>query len=125
MLRIRTEQLEAFQPVAEASFESRVIDYLHAEHEDALIRSSSRTLPIAQLADEDLIQMVRRRIKKAREYGIRWESSLTAFVVLTFIVGANFDEQPAIRQVLTDEQVEPDLRIDQLWERTTEQDWEE
>jgi hypothetical protein len=53
-----------------------------------------------------------------------WESSLMAFVAIMFVAAPNFDQHPLIGRVLKDEAVAPDARINQLWERTTDQNWE-
>jgi hypothetical protein len=124
MLKIRPEQLEAFQPSAEAAFESRVIEYLRFEHADVVVRHHTGSITVADIKEEPLLEMIRTRLQRARDYGMSWESSLMAFMVLTFVVSPTFDHQPAIRRVLLDETIEPDLRIDQLWEQTSEEDWE-
>jgi len=49
---------------------------------------------------------------------------LASFVVLMFIAAPNFDEQPSISYVLKNERIEPESKIDELWEWTTESDWE-
>src|SRR5258708_7547093 len=121
MLRIRHEQLKVFQPVTEAAFEERVIEYLRAEHAEAVVELSTGTVTLAELPDEPLRQTVRARLERARAYGMTWESTLTSFVALTFVVAEHFDDQPAIHRVLSDDQIEPDLRIDQLWEQTTDE----
>jgi hypothetical protein len=42
-----------------------------------------------------------------------------------FEVAPTFDEQPAIARVLEDESLPPDRRMEALWDRTTDEDWEE
>jgi hypothetical protein len=64
-------------------------------------------------------------IARAVRYDLTWDTSITAFVAIMFAVAPNFDEQPAIRAVMNDERVPPNLRIDALWDRTTDDDWEE
>ena len=49
---------------------------------------------------------------------------MASFVVLMFIAAPNFDEQPSISYVLKNERIEPESKIDELWEWTTESDWE-
>ena len=100
------------------------MEYLRAEHADTIVKVSAGTVTLADLPDETLLDLVRPRLRRARDYGMTWESTLTAFVVLTFVVSPSFDQHPAIRRLLTDDTVEPDLRIDQLWEHTSEEDWE-
>jgi hypothetical protein len=42
-----------------------------------------------------------------------------------FIIAPNFDQQPGIHRVLTDASLPPDRRVDDLYARTTDADWEE
>ena len=115
MVRIRAEQLQAFQPLAEAAFVNRVVQHLREYHASVVER----------LPDDMLRERVRYGLSRARQYGLSWESSLTAFVALMFEIAPNFDEHPRIQYVLRDERVPPNSRIDALQERVSEQDWEE
>jgi hypothetical protein len=124
MLTIRPEQFEAFNAVAEAAFIRRVAGHIRAKHSDVIVELPDATLPVKQITDELLLEIVRRGIERARSYGMRWESSLTAFVVLMFVTAPNFDDHPLLQRVLKDESLAADSRIDQLWERTTDQNWE-
>ncbi|MGA9767912.1 MAG: hypothetical protein WBV94_02660 [Blastocatellia bacterium] len=124
MLKIRREQFEVFQPVAEAAFVRRVLEHLRENHADTVIRFPNEVILVKQIADDRLRRLVKAAIARARGYGIDWESTVTAFVVLMFIAAPNFDEHPLIQRVLKDERVEADSRIDKLWERTTEENWE-
>jgi hypothetical protein len=129
MLTIRPEQLEAFDPVAEANFERRVAEYMRENHADVAVKlpsgeGESKAVEVKALDDETLLRLARTGIARARSYGMTWESSITAFVVLTFVAAPNFDDHPLIRRVLEDAGVEPDQRIEQLWDQTTEENWE-
>lgn len=124
MLIIRQEQIEAFQPVAEAAFVRRVVEHLRADHADAVVQLPNEVILVKQISDERLYGIVKHAITRARDYGITWESSLTAFVVLMFVAAPNFDKHPLIERVLRDERVEANSRVDQLWERTSEENWE-
>lgn len=114
-LIIRKEQMEAFEPQAEAAFVDRVVMHLREEHAEA----------VGRLPDDVLQEMINNGLARGRKYGLSWESSLTAFVALMFEIAPNFDEHPRIQQVLRDESVPPDSRIDMLLERISDQDWEE
>ncbi|MDQ3684472.1 MAG: hypothetical protein M3430_02560 [Acidobacteriota bacterium] len=114
MLKIRPEQIEVFQPQAEVAFIERLMAHLRQEHASV----------VGRLPDDVLKDMVESGLTRARQYGLTWESNLTAFVALMFEVAPNFDEHPLIQRILTDENVPPDDRIDVLIERTTEQNWE-
>jgi hypothetical protein len=129
MLTIRAEQMKAFRPAAEAAFERRVAAYLRGEHaaEVVLLPAGEDGVDereVKDLDDETFLKMVRAGIARARAYGLTWESSITAFVVLLFTVAPNFDSHPLIRRVLLDGQSEPDACFEQLWEQTTDDNWE-
>lgn len=124
MLTIRPEQLEVFQPVAEAAFERRVVEYLRGHHADEGVILPTGGHEVKDIDDKILLKMVRTGIARARSYGMTWESSITAFVVLMFTIAPNFDEHPLIQRVLKNEEIEPDSRFDRLWESITEENWQ-
>ena len=124
MLKIRREQFEVFQPVAEAAFVRRVAEHLRASHADAVVQLPNEVILVKQIADERLRRLAKDAIARARGYGMDWESTVTAFVVLMFVAAPNFDKHPLIQRILKDERVPANSRIDQLWERTTEENWE-
>jgi hypothetical protein len=124
MLRMRSEQMEVFRPVADAAFERRLVQHLRQAHPTIAVRLLGETTPLAQLADPRLHELVRNGIARGRAYGLTWQSSLAGFVVLTFVAAPNFDAHPLVRRVLQDERMPADLRIDQLWRRTTRKTWE-
>lgn len=124
MLMIRAKQLEVFRPVAESAFVRRVVAHLRDQHADAVIQLPNEVVLVKQISDERLRRMAAAGIARAREYGMDWESSITAFVVLMVVVAPNFDQHPLIERVLRDERVPANSRGDQLWERTSEENWE-
>ena len=124
MLKIRAEQFDAFKDVAEAAFVRRVAGHLRHKHGDALVQLPNQVCTVKQLPEDILIDMVRKGIARARGYDVIWESTLTAFVAIMFVAAPNFDEHPLIQRVLKDDAIPPESRIDQLWDRTTDQNWE-
>jgi hypothetical protein len=124
MLKIRAEQFEVFQPVAEAAFVRRVVEHLRDHHSDAVVQLPNEVILIKQISDEKLRGMAKGGMARARDHGMDWESAVTAFVVLMFVAAPNFDKHPLVQRVLKDERVDANSRIDQLWERTTEENWE-
>ena len=124
MLKIRREQFEVFEPVAEAAFIRRVAEHLRASHADAVVQFPNEVILVKQIADERLRRLTKEAITRARNYGLSWESAVTAFVVLMFVASPNFDQHPLIQRILKDERVPADSRMDQLWERTTDENWE-
>lgn len=124
MLKIRREQFEVFQPVAEAAFVRRIAEHLRETQADAVVQFPNEVILVRQIADERFRGMVKDGIARAREYGMTWESAVTAFVVLMFVAAPNFDKHPLVQRVLKDERVNANSRVDQLWERTTDENWE-
>jgi hypothetical protein len=124
MLKIRPEQMDSFAETAQAAFVRRVAVYLREKHSEVIVELPDATLAVKQIPEDMLCEMARRGVERAREYGMAWESSITAFVVLMFVAAPNFDDHPLIQRTLKDESIPPDSRIDQLWERTTDQNWE-
>jgi hypothetical protein len=124
MLTISPEQFEVFQPVAEAAFVRRVVEHLRADHANVVLRLPNEVALLKQTSDERLREMVKNAVARARGYGLDWEASVTAFVVLMFVAAPNFDEHPLIHRVLKDGRVDANSRVDQLWERTSEENWD-
>jgi hypothetical protein len=124
MLKIRPEQFAVFQPVAEHAFIRRVVEHLRENHPDVVVQFASGVMLIKQIGDEKLHALVKRGIARARALGMDWESGITAFVVLLFIAAPNFDQHPLIQRVLKDERVAANIRVEQLWERISEENWE-
>jgi hypothetical protein len=123
MLKIRSEQIEAFQPVADAQFVRRIIEHLRTRHEKVVVRLESGPILIGRLSAGLLQQMVQQGVTQAKAYGFTWESSITAFVVLMFKVSPNFDRHPAINRALSEATVSPDARVQRLLEVTSSSDW--
>lgn len=122
-LKIRPEQLEAFQPVADAGFVRRLSDYLRREHPDIAVRTPSGVLKMNQIPAKTIEWMVQTGIARGRRYGLSWESSLAAFVVIMFVAAPNFDQHPLIQRVLSDDDAPPNGRIERLWRRISNQNW--
>jgi hypothetical protein len=123
MIVIREEQFAAFHGITEAAFERRIVDHLLQRHADEVVRLPAGERAIAELPDETLQGMVRTGVARARSYGLTWESSIFAFVTLMFVAAPNFDEHPIINHILKSVDVEPDLRVNKLWELTSEGTW--
>lgn len=123
-MQIRPEQLQVFEPVAKAAFARRVIDYVQDNYAGLIIQLPTGEFAVAQMADETLHQIVQNGIDRACGHGLSWESSLTAFVVLMFVVAPNFDEHPLFQLTLRDETVPPNARLGELMKRTTDKNWQ-
>lgn len=115
MLKITRLQMATIDHSVEDAYARDMALYLREEHADE----------VGGLSDKELLARVNVAIARALTYELTWDESITAFVAIMFVVAPTFDEQPAIRAVLRDERVPPNLRIDALWERTTDEDWDE
>lgn len=112
MIQIRTEQIAAFQAQYDTGLLARVVHHIRAEHHD-----------VVEGFPESLVrEMVQNGLLRARRYGLTWESNLTAFVSLMFVIAPNFDEQPAIHRVLTRADLPPDERFGRM-ERVRDRHW--
>ncbi|MFL6546795.1 MAG: hypothetical protein ACJ8LM_16655 [Candidatus Udaeobacter sp.] len=123
MLTIRREQYEVFRPVAEQVFINEITDYLGRVHGERIIQLPDGALSVGAIPEERLRNMVKGGIAKARAYDMTSKAALTAFVVLMFLTAPNFDEHPLIQHMLLDEAIEPNKRLDELWQRTVDQNW--
>lgn len=119
MLKIRSEQIAAFKPVAEDGFVRRVAEHVRARHPRAVVRLPERLTVAGRLEDDALLALVRGGVARARRYGMEAESALAAFVVTMFLTAPNFDEHPLIRRVLADDKIPPDRKIDRLLQSVT------
>lgn len=124
MLKIRADQVAVFQPVAEAAFVRRVVEHLREHHAEVVVQLPNEVMLVKQISDERLSGLAGAGIGRARAYGMDWESAVTAFVVLMFVAAPNFDAHPLIGRILKDERVPANSRIDRLWERTSDENWE-
>src|SRR5215470_9636140 len=122
-VKVRPEQMQAFQPVADAGFARRLREYLRRAHSDLTVRIPSGTTSINLIPAALLTRMVEIGIERGRAYGLCWESSLAAFVVIMFVAAPNFDQHPLIERVLRDDDAPPDGRIERLWHRISDQNW--
>jgi hypothetical protein len=122
-VKVRPEQMEVFQPVAEAAFARRLTEYLRRAHSGLSVRIPPGATLISRIPAAVLTRMVQTGIERGRAYGLSWESSLASFVVIMFVAAPNFDEHPLVQLVLRDETMAPDRRIDGLWRRISNQNW--
>ena len=115
MLVIRDEQIEQLNEIAEDEF----IDELTLN-----VRDLHGEL-VKDIDDEDLRELVRVGVERAKRHGISFEDTIGTFVGWMFEFAPNFDEQENIKKMLADERFKPDDRIDLIVEAATEKDWAE
>jgi hypothetical protein len=65
---------------------------------------------VAELRDPEILRRVHIGIERARAHDLDSDGAITAFVTLMFLVAPNFDQHQ---------------RIQQIFERTAEADWDE
>ena len=121
---IRSPQFTVFQQQADARFIERVVGELLETDADVVVRFPTYTTTVSEIPYETLQFMVTSGIERARSYDMTWESTLVSFVSLMFSVAPNFDEHPLIQRVLKDPAILPDERIDHLWEKISEKNWQ-
>lgn len=114
-MNIRGEQLDVLRADRERQRDVRLAEHLRAVHGDL----------VEGLSDEALIRRVHAGVRRAQAYGITWDSTLAAFLVLMFRAAPDFDEHPTVQAVLRFEDLEPDLRIDALMAVTDDEHWEQ
>lgn len=116
--------MTVFQESAEESFRQRLSAHLLEQYPKTTVRLPDKESAIEELSDETLHLLVGGNIERARSYGLNYESSIAAFSVLMFEVAPNFDAHQLSQLFLNDEDIEPNVRVDELLEHLTEKNWE-
>ena len=124
MLKIRQEQFDALKCQSEVAFVDRIIAFLLMRYPDLEVQIPTGQKTIEELDRETLRGMVQAGVARAREYAMTWETSLTSFVMLMFLIAPNFDEHLPIRLTLKNEKIDPEERIDRVCEQATVDTWE-
>lgn len=114
MLKIRNEQIEAFNESLREKFIRNLCLELRDEHKES----------VEPLDDEELREMVEVGVERAEEYGLESDDDVETFVTLLFTVGWYFDRYELFEFYLTDESCEPDERMEYIFEVATEEDWD-
>lgn len=113
MLRLRPEQLDTFQRQVDARLAAKILAHLRNRHAET----------VAHLDDEEVTRRTLGAIERARLYDIRTEAGQAAFVVVMFKSVPDFDENPLVRQYLTNESLSGDVRIRLVINRITDYQW--
>lgn len=108
MLRIRPEQMQAFERPVQNSLECRL--YAHVK----------RTAPARcrQMGADSVREQIRLGIERAREYAIEADYDVMRYVDLSFLVGPDFDRDPSAPQPgeILRADGDPADRLDRLYE---------
>ena len=124
-LSIRAEQKTVIETVARENFVRRIADHLLEQYAKAIVTlPTNEKLPVDELPEETLYDLVRAGIERAKSHSLSFENSIAAFTALMFEVSPNFDQHRLCQVLLNDEDVEPDARLDELMNVLTEKNWE-
>ncbi|HYP25216.1 MAG TPA: hypothetical protein VE262_00735 [Blastocatellia bacterium] len=80
---------------------------------------------VATVPDPELEQYLVRTINRAQSYGLETDNDLTTFIRLTLTVSTEFDLRGIFHSILTDKTIPNHEKIEALFERTNDEDWEE
>jgi hypothetical protein len=115
MFKLRSDQIETLENDARRRFLDRLMAHLREHHAE-----------IVEPFPEDVLrEMAESAVRRAKSHGLTGEASVTAFVGLMFEIAPNFDQHPAVREVLEDGELAPDDRVEELLESVTDDEWEE
>jgi hypothetical protein len=114
-LVIRSEQLRIFQNADEDRFCRRAAAHIRAEF----------PLAVGDLSDGELLRRVDLAYERARRFHFTTQATVLGYMVLMFIVGAQFDTHPAIHEILHQEWIPSDARLAYLAEAISPEEWEE
>lgn len=112
---IRSEQMEVFRAKGVRDFQARLCEHLR-----------QRDLPgVKEMPAAELHRRAGICIKRAQRHKLDAEWAVAAFAALMFRISARFDEQPAIAEVLRDERIEPNERMNAITTRVTAGQWQQ
>lgn len=116
MLVIRQEQIDALIKGSDEEYVEFLVGHVKEEFPEKT----------AERDDETLREMVKGGIRRAESHGFTTAEDQTAFISIMFEIAPNFDEQPAIKAVLDDQNFAPSDRFERLWSPlVTDENWEE
>jgi hypothetical protein len=115
MLRIRAEQMIAMEIALQHPLHRRIAQHVREKY----------ALHVAHLDDAQLRDKVTAAAERAAGFGFVWQTSVLAFVSLTFTVGPYFDQHPRIAAILGDRRVPADSRIEYLADAISATEWDE
>lgn len=115
MLTISDAQQDAMFQDDHEKFVGFIIEHLREEHYDY----------VTEIPDRLLKPMVEAGLKRAKGHGFSTSAHLTTYVVWMFTMAPNFDEQPQIAQILKNDVILPQEKLNYLMADEMEQAWEE
>ena len=118
MLIVRKEQLAAFDILFEEDFERRIHGILEKDHGEL----------VENLDEETIRGCTKIGIRTGRDYGIELEKDLFEVVVLTFMLGMDFDTKPGnewIADWLATGELAPGVRLREIRSRLNDESGKE
>lgn len=124
-LSIRAEQMSVIEAVAQEKFVHRIAVHLLEDYPKAVVTlPDNQKFPVDELSEETLYDLVRVGIARARSHGLTFESAIAAFTAVMFEVAPNFDMHRLCQVLLNDDEIEPNVRLDELMNVLNEKNWE-
>jgi hypothetical protein len=124
-VRIRREQMKALRRGAISDLARRLAADLREKLGELLVLLPGHAVKLAELQPNQIEAMVRVCLERGLDHGFENENALAKFTTLCFLLGPKFDELPAFQNVIDDHLTLLDRRLDEIYTRTTEKDWEE
>jgi len=115
MRQITQEQMKVFDAAKQKSLCDRITLHLYQHLPDT----------VTHLHRGDVKKAVEYNVSNAKEYGLTWESSITHYVSFVFLTGYKYEDIERIAVKYSNEQLEPDERIDYFASHVTEAEWDE
>ena len=106
MLRIRSEQLDAFRLAKIGEFETRMLRHVESNYKKEFAALGGA---------EPVLELIRRTIAHGQHLGFTAMRDIAALIDLTVVYGERFEdhtEDPAIRDILHDPEITPSSRIE-------------
>jgi hypothetical protein len=105
MFKLSRQQLDVLLQQNETTFVAIIVEHIHNEMPDEV-----RGIP-----QHIIWSMVEVGISRARFYGMLTDEQVIAYVAIMFEIAPNFDEEPALHQILTDVALSAEQRWSKLF----------
>jgi len=105
VLVIRKEQYDSFLQTDKKRFVELILQHIIETMPDEI-----RGIPTYLVCD-----MIETAIKRARSHELNSDEQIMAYVSVMFEIAPNFDEEPTLQAILTDENLKPEKRWDKLF----------
>lgn len=103
-MKIRKEQMEAFEQVELTKFETRIADFLQTQFPDA------KEIPL-----KDLMPVIHEQVACAHSYGLETEQQIVNYVTTAWLLGQEFDREfPAAQEKLSSNKYSADDKSEWL-----------